>query len=450
MTLAQKMAAFVAGLDLASLPPEVTEKARNCLAYGYGVALGSGNTPYAPVARRAAVAMTGEVASGGATMLGDGRKTTISGAALANAALFHGRAQEDTCGAAHLGAVLIPLLTAMAEARRYPMDRFLPALVAGYECGGLLEGAFARFTTPNGHRATALYGPIAAAAAAARMMALPAEQIAAALSNAASFAGGTLQSFADGTDEWRYHVGIAGQTGLTAAELAAAGSVSAPHGIEGTSGFVRAFTGAQRDVTGLAEQLGSVWSIKRVTFKPFPVCAFNQTPVTAALNLRREIAGRAIRRVHVAMTPYEANYAGMASFGPFNSIAGTLMSTPFCVATTLLDGSPTMASMTDFQNTGVARLMENVTMQADETVEPLCTRIEVELSDGTRLLQHERKTTADYAYDRPTISELIRRIGSETAVTAAAYDRIEAVVDHLPKGEIGDLLSIFAQTMPRA
>ena len=30
----------------------------------------------------------------------------------------------------------------------------------------------------------------------------------------------------------------------------------------------------------------------RVTFKPYPVCAFNQTPVTAALVLREKLARR--------------------------------------------------------------------------------------------------------------------------------------------------------------
>jgi hypothetical protein len=53
----------------------------------------------------------------GATLLGDGRKTSVGGACLANSALFHGRAQEDTCGAAHFGTILIPLLTALVEAR---------------------------------------------------------------------------------------------------------------------------------------------------------------------------------------------------------------------------------------------------------------------------------------------------------------------------------------------
>nr|WP_247897291.1 MmgE/PrpD family protein [Azospirillum argentinense] len=226
-TLAAAIARFVAGLTLDNLPPDVVEKARVCLLNGYGIALGGHDTPYAPVARAAALALHGE-RSDGATMLGNGRRTSVPGAALAGSALFHGRAQEDTCGAAHIGAVLIPLLTALVEAGDGPVERLLPALVAGYEAGGLLENAFSPLTTPAGLRASPLYGTLAAAAGAAHLLGLPEERIAAALANAASFTGGILQSFDDGTDEWRYQVGVAAVNGLTAARLAAAGSVSAP------------------------------------------------------------------------------------------------------------------------------------------------------------------------------------------------------------------------------
>jgi 2-methylcitrate dehydratase PrpD len=150
-TLAAEIARFIARLDLANLPPEVVEKAKVCLLNGYGIGLACHDTPYAPVARAAAIALDGEVRDG-ATLLGDGRRTTIGGACLANSALFHGRAQEDTCGAAHFGTILIPLLTALTEVRRYPVAALIPALVAGYEAGGVLEQAYAGQTTPGGFR----------------------------------------------------------------------------------------------------------------------------------------------------------------------------------------------------------------------------------------------------------------------------------------------------------
>ncbi len=106
-TLSQHVAGFCHRLDIANMPAEVVEKARVCLLNAYGIALSCHDTPYAPVARAAALAMDGEQRNG-ATMLGDGRKTSIAGACLANSALFHGRAQEDTCGAAHFGTIIIP------------------------------------------------------------------------------------------------------------------------------------------------------------------------------------------------------------------------------------------------------------------------------------------------------------------------------------------------------
>ncbi len=441
--LAARLAAFTAAVDVSRLPPEVVEKARACLLNAYGMGLDCHATPYAPVARAAALALEGERADG-ATMLGDGRKTGIGGACLANSALFHGRAQEDSCGAAHFGTILIPLLTAMLEVRGYPLDRLIPSLVAGYEAGGLFEKAYAVDTTPRGFRSSAVYGTIAAAAAASRMMGLDAERTAAALSNAVSLTGGVLQSFTDGTDEWRYQVGVIARNGWAAAELARAGSVSAPEAFEGKTGFVRSYAGRDCDVEALVARLGDDWSTLRVTFKPFPVCAFNQTPVTGALILREKLGDRPLRAVRVRMNPYETGYAGMDAVGPFGSISGTLMSIPFCIATTLVHGVPDMRRMTTYDDPAVNALIPKIVLVSDPSVPILSAVIEVEDAAGGVTVQHQTMTHVDYAYDRPRVSELIRRIGREEGVPAVAFDRLEAFVDRLPEGDIQDVVGLYA------
>ncbi|WP_418319738.1 MmgE/PrpD family protein [Piscinibacter sakaiensis] len=448
MTLVHRLGQFVAHLSAEHIPPPVIEKARTCLLNGYGIALGGHATPFAPVARSAALALDGERHSGGATLLGDGRKTSVEGAALANSALFHGRAQEDTCGAGHFGTIMIPLLSALVEARGLPLARMLPSLVAGYEVGGLLESAFGPVTTPAGLRASPLYGTLAAAAASAHLLGLDAERSAAALANAASFTGGMLQSFADGTDEWRYQVGVAARNGLVATELARAGSRSAPGALEGRSGFVRAYVRTDCDVAALLARLGREWSVMRVTFKPFPVCAFNQTPVTAALILRERLAGRMLKQVRVRMNPFETGYAGMDAKGPFESISGTLMSIPFCIALTLLRGTPTMAAMTTYGDAAVNDLSHRIELVTDEKVPVLSCVIEAETADGAWLLQDQRMTVADFAYDWDTDSELVRRIGAETGVPTAAYDCIEDFCRDPQRAGIGTVLDAFAM-LPR-
>ncbi|WP_442581096.1 MmgE/PrpD family protein [Mesorhizobium sp. ASY16-5R] len=442
MTLSANIARFVARLDHSTIPASANERLRACVVNGFGIALAGLDTPYWSVAARAAFDVEGEVEKG-ATVLGDGRRTALVGALSANGALFHGRAQEDTCGTAHVGAVVIPMLTSLVEIKGYPMDRFLPALLAGYEIAGLLDGAYGSTTAPMGLRASILYGTIGAAVAAGRLMGLDEDRMAAAIANAASFTGGTLQSFNDGTDEWRYQVGIAAATGLRAAMLAAAGSVSAPNAIEGKAGFVHAFARHGCDVEALASSLGRHWAIERVTFKPYPVCAFNQTPVEAALAMRSKLAGQAPQSVTVRMNAYETGYPGMLEYGPFATVSGTLMSVPFCIATTLLYGAPDMRRMTTYDDEAVALLSSKIEVVTDPCVANLSTIIEVKTTSGETLRHDQIMTAADYAYGRDAAAGMVRRLGAEQGLPSSIYDRLEAFADDLPSADIANVIDLF-------
>lgn len=446
MTVTQTLAQFIVSLKRpGAIPPEVMEKARVCLLNGYGIGLACFNTPYASVAAQAALAIDGE-RSDGATLLTDGRKTSMLGATLANCSLFHGRAQEDACGAAHLGPIMIPLLTAAIECGRMPVERLLPALVAGYEVGGLMEAAYAPNTTPAGVRATPTYGALAAAAAAAYALDLDESKTAAALANAASFAGGTLQSFADGTDEWRYQLGVAARNGWVAAELARAGSVSAPHAIEGKSGFVRAYARTDCDADALLEQLGKTWMIHKVVFKPYPVCAFNQSPVMAALRFRERLKGRSPARIRVRMNPYETGYAGMDSKGPFQSVSGTLMSIPFCIAQAMEHGAPTLQDMMVYDDPAVLSLIKRIDLVTDASINRLCCVIEADFDNGSpQLVETLEMSAADYNFPRKAVRALIVRVCTEVGVSELACVQLERFVDDPAGVGIKTVLAQFAQ-----
>ena len=443
MTIAASLAEFTAKLDRDTVPDVVWQKAHTCLLNGYGIAMAGLSTPFEPVARAAAHAMSS--GAGEATLLGSGEKSSILGALLANGALFHGRGQEDTCGAAHLGAVVIPLLMALIESGKGQMEDLIPALIAGYEVGGLLEELFAGDTTPRGFRATTLFGASAAAAAVARLYRMPPEQTCAALGNAVSFSGGLLQTFVEGTDEWRYQVGTTAQMGWTAAELARAGSVSVHEGYEGAKGLAHAFAGRPFEASAAKVKIGRDWQTLRVAFKPFPVCAFNQTPVTAALSLRERLAGRAIDAVLVSMNPYECGYAGMDSKGPFSTIGGTLMSIPFCVAQTLLYGAPSMSMMMEYTDPAIIALAQQVMLQPDQTVPTLCCRIELHLRDGTKLIEDCNMTAADYAYSFDALRTRLKRTAEQEGLSADYIDALSAFcLDPVGNG-VAPLSLIFAK-----
>lgn len=81
---------------------------------------------------------------------------------------------------------------------------------------------------------------------------------------------------------------------------------------------MRAFVRTECDVDAIAGQLGKDWSILKVTFKPYPVCALNQTPVRASLALREQLGAQAdaVRAVRIHLNPTVVGYAGMDKEGP--------------------------------------------------------------------------------------------------------------------------------------
>ena len=443
-TLTQHLAEFACGLNVRTIPSAVLEKARACMLNSLGVAAACHATPYYPVARAAVLRSEG-TATMGATLLYDGRKVCAGSAAFVNAVLLHGRAQEDTVGGAHLGVVVLPPLLALIEARGLALDDLLPALVAGYEVGGAMERAYAAKTTPLGMRGTAIYGPMAAAAAASRLLGLDATRTAAALASASAFCGGTFQSFSDGSDEWRYQAGVAARLGLLSAELAEAGAIASPQALEGPYGFVRGFAHQATDVAAVASLLGKEWATLTVRFKPHPVCAYNQTIVEAALALRPRLGGRTISRVTVRMNPFELGLPGMLDAGPFHTVTQTLMSVRFCVATALVHGAPSLAALNRFQDPAVTALVEKIEVVPDTSVATLSCVLDVQ--DSAHLTETESLTLGaeDFSYDRPHVSELVRRLARETGVPEAICGQVEGWVDALPAGRIDGLLSAYAK-----
>ena len=434
-TVAARMARFVARLQLGDIPDAVLEKARCCLLYGVGVGLCSYDTAFATTAARAAEALH-PPSEGGATLFRTGRRSSVGVAVLANAAMLHGRCQEDTSGTAHLGVITIPLLLALLETRSLPYDRLLPALVAGYEIGGHLEAVFARQTVKAGFRASPTYGVFAATASCCNLMGLSAEATRSALAHAAAFAGGTLQALGEGTDEWRYQVGVAAQAGLVAAELARAGAEGAQLAFEGRQGFAQAFAryAAPPD---LGNRLGEEWAILRTTFKPFPVCAHNQSVATAALHLRERTDAAAIRQMVIRIDPYVV--PGMLDTGPFSRVSETLMSTAFCAAAALVRGQLDMAELHSFHDPAILDMMRRIRVETDPAIPfPACT-LRATLHDGSEVEQAEPLTVADFDFSR---ARIVAQLHGMARIVAVRPERIDAVVQAVAAWPEGDPLAL--------
>jgi 2-methylcitrate dehydratase PrpD len=441
VSVATGLARFVADLELASVPPDVVEKANCCLLYGLGIGLCSFPTQFAPVAARAAEMIDCNTA-GQATTWFNGRKSSVNAAVLANSALLHGRCQEDTSGTAHLGVIVLPLALALLEARILPLARLLPAIIAGYEIGGHLEAALARHTVASGFRASPVYGTFAAAAGVCKLLDMPAPAIRSALVHAAAFTGGTLQAIGEGSDEWRYQVGIAAGAGFAAAELARAGAAGAAQGFEGKQGFARAF--ARTDLPqDFCNRFGADWSIRRVTFKPYPLCAHNQTVVTVALRLRQQVEYEQIEHCEIHIDPYIV--PGMDFQGPFSRVAETLMSSSFCAAAALVLGRVDMAELEVFNDPAIMRTVRKMSLVSDrEVIFPAC-KLVTRLRSGKTVVVEERATPRDYDLSRKQIGEQLRRMATYTGVPESSIAKLESFVGQLPHSDVSEVTEAFAQ-----
>ncbi len=447
-TVAESLGKFVYRLSYHQLPKEIIEKAKTCMINGIGIGISCHDVEFAKIARETIKAEeSGAVKDRSATIFCDGSRVTVMGAAFANAGLFHGRAQEDTLGSSHTGTVITPAALAIAEREGNSGKEVIEAVVAGYEVVGAFDREVSAYTTPRGFRASPVFGILGSASAASKLLKLSEEETIHAIGFAAAFASGTLECFAAGTMEWRFEVGVASREGILASLIAKSGGKAAPTAIEGKTGFLRAFADTTEMSGRLTVHLGEKWEIMNAGFKPYPVCAFNQTPVIAMLDVVKEhqIDSEEIERIRIVVNPYEYSYAGMNYRGPFRTIGATLMSTPFCLAVACADKDVSLKGIGQFTNPKILHLIEKIEHLPDEKVPRFSCRVAVEMKGGKRFHKEMIVPPDYYNFDMERDIELIRRVTAETGVDPSKVDQIIQFIQGLENAaNVRRLIDILA------
>jgi 2-methylcitrate dehydratase PrpD len=406
----------------AQSPPAAIGALKVCLLDFLACAFEARTLPWS----RQAAEMAGRSA-GPASIVGTAYRVGVHDAAFANAVAGHGLVREDMHPAAvsHLGVVVLPAMLALAQRKRVTGHEFAAACVVGYEVGArigrvLVTAAFMRRWRPTGFT-----GPLAAAAAGARLLNLPAPAVASALALAANTASGLNEWPRDGGEEMFFHPGVAARNGLTAVDLAQLGAYGSAGALDGEAGlFAATGAGAAPNVVLFADGDAEIMS---VFHKPLPVCNFAQTPCQAALLLVREhgVTAAAISRVTIGASEAAVRYPGCDSRGPFDRLLQAKMSIPFCVATALLDGTVSEAGFAALDRTEVLRLSAATTLEA----RPAFTRafpgrqgadITLELRDGT---QH-RASMADL---KPATPEMVSQRFEQAARQVVGVARSERI-----------------------
>ena len=225
--------------------------------------------------------------SGSATGLTTLRKFSPPTAALANGAAAHALDFDDQHDPArvHTSCVVLPALLATAEDVGGVSGRdFLLAMAIGAELHARL-GLACYNSLGKGWHPTMVLGTLAAGIAAGRLLELDPEGLANALGMAYHQTSGSAQSMRDGVLSKRLGAGFAARNAVVGAFLAADGLTGTRRTLEGNAGLFALYERGEVDTDILTDGLGTTWRTPEYSFKPYPCCRCNHTPIGLGIGL---------------------------------------------------------------------------------------------------------------------------------------------------------------------
>ncbi|HVB48134.1 MAG TPA: MmgE/PrpD family protein [Burkholderiales bacterium] len=437
--LTQQLAEFVAALRFEALPAEavqtVTRGAIDCI----GVLFAGRDEPV--------VGVVGDIVPPGseAQVLFDRGRASAPDAALLNGTAAHALDYDDTGIDGHPSVVLVPAALAEGERTGASGAELIAAYVAGYETWAELVARDADKHHGKGWHPTAVFGTVAAAAAAARLAKLDAARTASALGIAASLAAGLVANFGSMTKP--FQAGRAAQSGLLAARLAAAGMSAAPDALEHRAGFLRALSPAGRVRTDGEIAAGREWHILRhgLNVKRYPVCYALHRSIDGALELigRHDLHPEQVAGVELRIGRLQA---GMLRHSRPRTALDAKFSAEFAMASALVARRVGLAELSDefVRSAAVQTLMPKVrvsTHDEPDPEEPLFAAwdaVSIALEDGRTLAGEPVRHARGHARNPVGLEEL--RVKFDDCVSAALPDGARAKL-------WGQLLAL--ETLPR-
>jgi len=281
--LTETVAGFVAGFDPATLPARCAEAARIGIADCVAVMMAGSREAPVDIVRTLAAAASGPDT---APEVPNGRPLAAADAALVNGVAGHVLDYDDVALDGHPSVVLSPAILAEGWSLDASGAEAIAAYAAGYEVWATLLELEPGALHERGFHPTATWGPLAAAAACARLNRLDAEKTRNAIAIAASLAGGLVANFGSMTKS--LHAGRAAQAGVIAARLAKAGFTAAPDVLEHRTGFMVAHSPSGKPDVGRADlKLGKTWRLEHqgVNVKRYPMCYATHRTIDGLLEL---------------------------------------------------------------------------------------------------------------------------------------------------------------------
>lgn len=419
----ERLASFAAQTRLADLPDDVVYHAKLTILDTLGVAIAAGRHAGGREVVSYVRASSGDRTPGAAAAIwGQGFRAAAPDAAYANGYLANSLDFDEGW---HLGTIIIPAVVALAEVVPGASGAdLLTAYVTGREVGDRIRVVveMGRDTgtgpTRQGWWHPGLVGPIAAAVGCARLLGLPAAQIADAASAAACSSGGFRQAM--GSMAKALHSANAARDALHVARLAQAGFTADHRILEGHVGFLSALGLPEDSFLQVLDTLGSRYDLQPPPrFKLFPVCGAGQADTGAVLAWR--VSQSPERIAHIARVQVDFHGFSMFRTAARDDVE-VGFSMPYIVAACLVDGAFGLAQLGDgrVHDPAIRSLMDRV-VDRRATADAVAV---VEFDDGSQ----EAIPPAGWpAWTEQAITDKFRACAAEAISAEAAGAVIDAV-----------------------
>ena len=333
MTAAQTLAGFACNLKYEDIPPEVVERAKDCIIDTVGACTFGSQMPWTQIVIEHAKRNS---AHGECSIFGTPVKVRAPFACLANGASAHAFELDALCEPSvgiHPGAALCVPGLAPSQGRKGSGKALLTAVVAGYEVLYRIGHAANQSIETVGFHSPGVVGAFGTAVVVGRLFDIGPEKVAHALGIAGSLGSGLMEFSKTGGMVKRLHLGRSAESGFLAAVLARDGYTGPAAVLEGKYGFLNTFCRGA-DPSRLTKDLGKTWTVMRTKLKRYACHATAQVPVTLALDLaaQHRIGGDDVAGIAIAAS---AKTVSHHAINEPQDMTMAQYSTPFCVALAL-------------------------------------------------------------------------------------------------------------------
>ena len=399
----------IASWTFDQLPPGVVKTVKSLILDTLGVI---GGAAHAPAIAELNARLCRWEKNGSATGLIGKQRYSPPTAAMANGAAAHALDFDDQHDPArvHTSAVVLPTLLATAEDIGSVTGK---EFILSYAIGAELHARFGlacHNSLGKGWHPTMVFGTLAAAVAAARLLKLNANGIANALGMAFHQTSGSAQSMRDGVLSKRLGPGFAARNAVLAAFLAADGLSSTRLTLEGNAGLFSLYERDEVKVKQLTEGLGQSWRVEEYSFKPFPCCRCNHTPIGIGIQLHQQgLKVSDIATIEIGMGHVNFITVGAPYDASRRDIVHAQFNTAYSFSRALMDGKVDLHSylIPAITDPNIAALCARIQVVDDPSIDPTAiepARVKVTLQDG-KVIELRRETIKGSPQDPMTDTE---------------------------------------------